>query len=147
VAPREEERRAGDAREIWKLLVEHGFEILKDHIHSHMVESGLSSAQACLLKDLGRPMSQREAARQLGCDPSNITALADALEARGLVERRLDSSDRRIRTLARTPAGEEAARILEDGIMRPPAEIARLSPEDQVELLRLLRKVFSEPPD
>jgi len=47
-------------------------------------------------------MPQREAAVQLGYDPSNITALADVLEAKGLVERRLEPSDRRVKTLART---------------------------------------------
>jgi DNA-binding MarR family transcriptional regulator len=83
-----------------------------------------------------------EAALRLGYDPSNITALADALEARGLVERRTDPSDRRVRTLARTAEGERVTHDLEESLSNPPEAFSRLSPEEQEQLLRLLSKVF-----
>lgn len=133
-----------DPREIWKLLLQPAFRMLGEHIRRHETENGLSPSQACMLQELDEPMSQREAANRLGHDPSNITALADALEARGLIERRLDPADRRIRTLARTAEGEELTRHLNESLSNPPPEISRLSPEEQVVLLRLLRRVFSE---
>jgi DNA-binding MarR family transcriptional regulator len=133
-----------DAREIWKLLLQPAFQMLGEHIRGHVIEHRLSPSQACMLQELNEPMSQREVASRLGHDPSNITALADALEARGLIERRLDPADRRIRTLARTAEGEELTRHLNESLSSPPPEINRLSPEEQVVLLRLLRRVFSE---
>jgi DNA-binding MarR family transcriptional regulator len=87
-------------------------------------------------------MPQREAALQLGYDPSNITALADVLEAKGLVERRLDLSDRRVKTLARTAEGERLARALDESLSQPPESLKRLSPDEQKQLLRLLTKAF-----
>src|ERR1700704_4533123 len=82
-------------REIWGLLLDPVLDLLKSHVLAHYAEHRLTSSQACLLQRLKHPMAQREAALQLGYDPSNITALADALEAKGLVERRLEPSARR----------------------------------------------------
>jgi DNA-binding MarR family transcriptional regulator len=82
---------------------------------------------------------------RLGYDPSNITALADALEARGLVERRPDPSDRRVRTLARTAEGERVNRDLEESLSNPPEAFNRLTPHEQAQLLKLLSKVFGPP--
>jgi DNA-binding MarR family transcriptional regulator len=87
-------------------------------------------------------MPQREAALQLGYDPSNITALADVLEARGLLERRLDPSDRRVKTLARTAEGERMVRELDESLSHPPKSLSRLTPDEQEQLLRLLSKAF-----
>src|ERR1700682_2304706 len=83
------------AREIWGLFLDPVLDLLKSHVLAHYSEHRLTSSQACWLQRLKHPMPQREAALLLGYDPSNITALADALEAKGLVERRLDPSDRR----------------------------------------------------
>src|SRR4030088_2667551 len=76
-------------REIWGLFLVPVLDLLKSHVLAHYAEHRLTSSQACLLQRLKHPMAQREAALPLGYDPSNITALADALEAKGLVERRL----------------------------------------------------------
>src|SRR5258707_14290606 len=92
-------------REIWGLFLDPVLDLLKSHVLAHYAEHRLTSSQACLLQRLKHPMPQREAAQQLGYDPSNITALADALEAKGLVERRLDPSDRRGPEAARGGAG------------------------------------------
>jgi DNA-binding MarR family transcriptional regulator len=137
--------RPRSAAEIWRLLLDPGFKAVRDHIAHCISERRLSPPQALLLRELVEPMSQRELARRLGYDPSNITALADALEARGLVERRTDPSDRRVRTLARTEEGERATAALEEHLFHPPESITGLSPGEQHALLRLLRKVFRDP--
>jgi DNA-binding MarR family transcriptional regulator len=133
------------AAEIWRLLLDPGFKAVREHIASCLSERRLSRPQALLLRELHEPTSQREIARRLGYDPSNITALADALEARGLVERRTDPADRRIRTLARTEEGERATADLEERLFSPPESITGLSSSEQHVLLRLLSKVFREP--
>src|SRR5258707_6071334 len=105
-------------REIWGLFLDPVLDLLKSHVLAHYAEHRLTSSQACMLQRLDHPMPQREAALQLGYDPSNITALADALEAKGLVERRPDPSDRRRpRTRNRPPRRG-----------RPPSPAARPSP-------------------
>jgi DNA-binding MarR family transcriptional regulator len=133
------------AAEIWKLLVDPGLKAVRDHVAACMREHRISPPQAGLLRELSEPTSQRELAARLGYDPSNITALADALEARGLIERRTGPSDRRVRTLVRTDEGERAAAALEERLFRPPASVTALTPSEQHMLLRLLRKVFQEP--
>jgi DNA-binding MarR family transcriptional regulator len=136
------ERSGEIAEQVWRILAEPAFAFMRDHFSHRISECHLSPAQATLLRELDRPTSQRELARRLGYDPSNITALADGLEERGLVERQPDPTDRRIRALARTPEGERVTASLEQGLFRPPEAIARLSPAEQRLLLRLLRKVF-----
>src|ERR1700736_870235 len=96
------------AREIWGLFLDPVLDLLKSHVLAHYAEHRLTSSQACLLQRLDYPMPQREAALQLGYDPSNITALADVLEAKGLVERRLDPRDRRGENLGGAGAGGTA---------------------------------------
>jgi DNA-binding MarR family transcriptional regulator len=53
----------------------------------------------------GRRPSQREIADFLRLDPSQVVALVDDLEVRGLVERRTDSRDRRSKVVAATAQG------------------------------------------
>src|SRR3977135_3968353 len=107
------------AREIWGLFLDPVLDLLKSHVLAHYAEHRLTSSQACLLQRLNHPMPQREAALQLGYDPSNITALAGVLGAGGLLERRLDPSDRRVKTLARTAEGERMVRELDESLSHP----------------------------
>jgi len=130
------------ALEIWGLFLDPVLDLLKSHVLAHYAEHRLTSSQACMLQRLNHPMPQREAALQLGYDPSNITALADALEAKGLVERRLDPTDRRVKTLARTAEGERLERALDESLSQPPESLNRLSPDEQEQLLHLLSKAF-----
>ena len=83
---------------------------LERHLHDTLVELDLtiplSDAIWQLDPKLG-PVSRRELAERLQCDPSNVTFLVDRLESRGLLTRARASSDRRIKALALTPAGIE----------------------------------------
>src|SRR5437588_5568787 len=88
---------------------------------------------------VGEPVPMRDLADRLHCDPSNVTFLADRLEERGLIERRPDPSDRRVKLLALTPAGLAVRiRIVQAAATSSP--LARLSPADQQRLCRLLGK-------
>jgi DNA-binding MarR family transcriptional regulator len=51
------------------------------------------------------PVSRRQLADRLHCDPSNVTFLVDRLEERRLVSRARAGIDRRVKALALTPAG------------------------------------------
>ena len=133
---------ARSARALWKLLRDDAFASLRDDFTARVAECSLSMSQGKVVRELQQPQSQRELARRLHYDPSNINALADSLEDRGLVERRPDASDRRFRLLALTPEGERLRATLEANLAQPPAFLDRLTPEEQKQLLALLAKVF-----
>src|SRR5690349_24867118 len=107
------------AREIWGLFLDPVLDLLKSHVLAHYAEHRLTFSQACMLQRLNHPMPQREAALELGYDPSNITALADALEAKGLVERRLDPSDRRVKKPAEAAGAERCLCALDERLLIP----------------------------
>jgi DNA-binding MarR family transcriptional regulator len=134
------ERRPAEA--LWKLLRDDAFASLRDDFTARVAECSLSLSQGKLIRELAQPQSQRELARRLHYDPSNITALADSLEGRGLIERRADASDRRFRLLALTPEGERLRATLEDRLAKPPQFLDRLTPPEQKQLLQLLAKIF-----
>ena len=114
-----------------------------------LAELELTEALGDVLWQLGavcQAVPMRDLAGRLHCDPSNVTFLADRLEERGLIERRPDPSDRRIKLLALTPAGLALrVRIVQAAATSSP--LARLSPADQQRLCRLLDKCLQpEPP-
>ena len=130
------------AQALWKLLRDEAFASLRDDFTAKASECQLTLSQAKLIRELAKPQSQRELARDLHYDPSNITALADSLEERGLLERRADASDRRFRLLALTAEGERLRAALEERLARPPKFLSRLTPSEQKQLLDLLSKIF-----
>jgi len=77
---------------------------------------GMTRAQWIILARLDRQpgMSQNELATICEVDPITVARLVDRLEARGMVERRADPTDRRVRRLHLLPA----ARPLIGEIMR-----------------------------
>ena len=131
------------ALQLWTMLRDRAFASLKDDFTARVAECSLSLPQGKLIRELARPESQRELARRLHYDPSNITSLADSLEARGLIERRADAADRRFRLLALTPAGERLRASLEELLAQPPAFLQRLTRAEQKQLLLLLTKIFA----
>ncbi len=86
------------------------------------------------------PVSMRELARRIGCDPSNITLIGDKLERAGLVERRPHPGDGRARVLALTDAGLTLrARLLDRLIATTP--LPTLTAREQQQLGDLLNKL------
>jgi DNA-binding MarR family transcriptional regulator len=106
----------------------------------------LTGAQARVLGLLSlEPMPMRRIAQKLKCEPSNITGIVDRLESRGLVERRPDPADRRVKLAAPTQDGARTARELRDGLddfAREP--LGSLSREERVSLRDLLRQMLGE---
>src|ERR1700736_2391674 len=83
--------------------------LLNAQIHTASVEMLLAPQQAHALRTLDptRPVPMRELAAGIMCDASTVTGIVDRLEGRGLVERRPDPGDRRVKGLVVTPAGIE----------------------------------------
>ena len=83
-------------------------------------------------------------AETLFCDASNVTGIVDRLEARGLIERRDDPRDRRVKLIALTDDGVELRGQIRDRLHEPPAPIAALSREDKRALRDILRRAVAE---
>jgi len=131
------------ADQAWALLLQVGFELVSAHFAAAVAEVDLAPAQARALHelDLERPISMRELAERLKSDPSNVTGLIDRLEARGLVERRPDPRDRRIKGLALTAAGARLRARLFARLYSAPPAVAALAKGDQRALHDVLQRV------
>jgi DNA-binding MarR family transcriptional regulator len=103
---------------------------------------GVSQAglRGLLAVDPDQPRSMGDLARELNCDRSYVTAIVDDLERAGLAERRVALEDRRVKTIALTPAGGRALQTVRDSLMKPPAEFAALTAAQQRTLASLVRK-------
>jgi DNA-binding MarR family transcriptional regulator len=119
--------------------------ILHDHTARCASELGLTPAQAVALLHLQQHGAQpmRELASEQHCDPSNITGIADRLEARGLVERRPDPGDRRVKLLVLTAEGQTTATELGSRAISQVPGLSGLGPEELAELHRLLLQILS----
>jgi DNA-binding MarR family transcriptional regulator len=133
------------ADQAWALLLQVSFERVHAHFAEAVAELDLAPVQARALHelDLEPPISMRELAERLKSDPSNVTGLIDRLEARGLVERRPDPKDRRIKGLALTSAGAGLRDRLFARLYSAPRSIAELSERDQGTLMNVLQRIVS----
>ena len=81
------------------------------HADSTLNDLGLSVAKVValsVLKDAGESLPLGQLADRLSCAKSNITQLADRLEADGFINRESDPRDRRSRLAVLTTAGRRA---------------------------------------
>ena len=107
---------------------------------SIFVELGLAPMQAQALVGLepGVPLAMSALAERMHCDNSNVTGIADRLEAAGAIERRAAEHDRRVKMLLLTPEGERIRAEVQRQMSEPPPPIARLSDADAEQLREIL---------
>ncbi|MFI6283250.1 MarR family winged helix-turn-helix transcriptional regulator [Streptomyces sp. NPDC051018] len=106
-------------------------------------QHSLTGAQARVLGLLAlEPMPMRQVAKKLNCEPSNITGIVDRLEVRGLVERRPDPHDRRVKLAAPTEEGASTVRRLRDALEFAREPLAELSVAERTVLRDLLRRML-----
>jgi DNA-binding MarR family transcriptional regulator len=113
---------------------------LERELHETLVELELTDALADALWQLDPahgPLSRRELAERLRCDPSNVTFLVDRLERKQLVTRTRVTGDRRVRALVLTAAGRQARRRLITTVARS-SMFRQLTPAQQRQLADLL---------
>jgi DNA-binding MarR family transcriptional regulator len=112
-------------------------------------EFGLAPLQAIAIKHLepGRALTMSELAQLLHCDNSNVTGIADRLEAAGLVERRPLPSDRRVKTLVLTERGAAVRGAYDARLGLVPPELQALSDEDAERLLAIMRRATATTAD
>ena len=134
------------AQEAWELIVSLIFsDLVHDRMHRACEAVDLSPGLAKALHSLepGRPRPMGELADGWRCDASYATSIVDGLESRGLVERRILESDRRVRTVVLTPAGVTAREQWHEALSEPPPGFGDLTGPDARELRDLLKRVVA----
>ena len=109
-------------------------------------QHSLTGAQARLLSLLSlQPLPMRKLAQKLRCEPSNVTGIVDRLESRGLVERRPDPADRRVKLAAATQEGRRVAKDLRESLRFAREPLAGLGREERLALRGLLQRMLGQP--
>lgn len=108
-------------------------------------EFDLTRIQAGALMHLKEPIAMNELASVLACERSNITGLVDRLEKRDLVYRKADKTDRRVKTLVLTPAGEKTRNELSKRIFDESPMTNHLNASEMETLANLLQKLVGAP--
>jgi len=79
--------------------------------HAHDLGQGIATDFGLTVSDtkalfmLDAPMTMKDLGLRMGCDPSFVTTVADALEKHGLARREPSQRDRRSKNLVLTPEG------------------------------------------
>jgi DNA-binding MarR family transcriptional regulator len=132
----------GHACRAWQLLMRFFF-AQREHLPGWAEPFGLSAVQchALHLIEPDQPMPMSGLAEALACDASNVTGLVDRLESRGVVRRVPSTSDRRVKVVGLTPAGERLRGELLQRVASQPHPLSRLSRAEQRLLVQLLEKL------
>jgi DNA-binding MarR family transcriptional regulator len=138
--------RSADAeldRDICK-LVHRLAQRLDVHVRHVAEELGLTPSQVIAIRELSEPITARELATRMSCEPSNATFVLDRLEQQGLIQRRPHPTDRRAKEIVLTPDGRHRrATVLEHLSNQPP--VAPLTATQQETLRDLLKALSAEP--
>jgi DNA-binding MarR family transcriptional regulator len=133
----------GDLEEVAALLLRVAARV-RDELDRRAAELALSPRQAMALLHLERPIPMRELAGHMRCDASNVTALADRLEGRGLVVRAAGSGDRRVRHLVLTDEGRAVRDRLRGFLQSGQTILVGLDDPDRRMLGDLLARMLRE---
>ncbi|MEV4236239.1 MarR family transcriptional regulator [Nocardia sp. NPDC049737] len=92
-------------RDVCKLV--HQFTHRLDvHVRRVAETLDMTPSQVIALRELSEPITARELATRMSCEPSNATFVLDRLEQQDLVRRQPHPTDRRAKQIVLTAAGE-----------------------------------------
>ena len=133
------------AQQLWVLVIESlgGWE---ERLNEVAAATALSPVSAWTLVQLDPacPISQKELAARLRCNPSSVVDPTDRLEEGGLVVRQANPADRRVNILLVTPHGKSVRDELIRRLFDPPEAFRRLSARDQTRLRDALLAAVTE---
>jgi DNA-binding MarR family transcriptional regulator len=90
--------------------------------------------------------TQAALAQAINADKSRIIGVLDELQARGLIKRQPDETDRRVHLLSLTPAGDRLRRSVQAAIRRREEQVLEvLPPADREAFLRSLKALYELP--
>lgn len=103
---------------------------------------GLTVSDSKALFMLDAPMTMKDLGLRMGCDPSFVTSVADALEKHGLARREPSQRDRRSKNLVLTPEGSKLRDRLCAELMARAPWCTALETSERRCLLTLMRKML-----
>lgn len=129
-------------RDVCKLV--HQFvQTLGVHVRGVAEELGLTASQVVALRELSEPITARELAARMSCEPSNATFVLDRLEQQNLIQRRPHPTDRRAKQIVLTPAGRRCrTKVLKH--LRTQSPLAPLTAAQQESFRDLLQTLAAE---
>ena len=114
-------------------------------------ETGLTQARWTTLLQIargGEGMTQKQLAEHMGIEGASLVPLLDSLSKRGLVERRVHPTDRRLRTIHLMPAAEPVLNAIESIADELRAELTQdISNSDLQACLRVFRRIQGRIPE
>lgn len=119
-------------------------EDMRRRIQRIVAEHDLTPLLYGVLRELVEPMPMSSVAERMCVDASYLTGVADRLETLGLVERRPQATDRRVKQLVVTERGAAVRRAVEESISRGPGLFPELDDADVAELARVVRKILGD---
>jgi MarR family 2-MHQ and catechol resistance regulon transcriptional repressor len=128
---------------LWLILMK-AHEALRRHAEQNIHGLGIGFSDFMVLEVLLHkgPTPVNEIGRRVRLTSGSITSAVDRLEAKGLVERRFDSADRRTRVVHLTAAGRKLIGCAFADHERAMERAARgLTAEERVEAVALLKKL------
>jgi DNA-binding MarR family transcriptional regulator len=137
------------AREAWEQMRELTHDpLVLGRVHEVAGEAGIIPGAAKALKYLSstEPKPMRQLAADLRCDTSYITTIVDNLEEAGVARRQAHATDRRIKVVVLTDAGQVVADRVARVLGTPPPTFDTLDPEEKATLRDLLRKLSAPGP-
>lgn len=111
-----------------------------------LVDRGLTPHHFAVLMALDQrgATSQQELSRLVGIDPRNAVPVIDVLERRGLIDRGVDTADRRRHAVSLTPTGRATLdELRQAGDQMEREFLSGLSPSERRTLHGLLRKLLA----
>ncbi|MCM1967061.1 MarR family transcriptional regulator [Streptomyces sp. NPDC002812] len=115
---------------------------IAEHVRERAATLGLTASQATALREMSGPMTMRDLAERMSCEPSNATFVVDKLEKQHLIERHPHPTDRRAKQLVLTPEGAALrARLLD--LLSVDSPVSGLAPEEQGMLRSLLERAVT----
>jgi DNA-binding MarR family transcriptional regulator len=117
---------------------------MRDIWHRRMRAIDLTPPQSIAMRKLlDGPLPMGSVAEVLSCDASTLTGIADRLEERGLIQRQIDPTDRRVKLLALTAAGRDLVTSIDGPFTAEIPGFASLTEDERADLTQLLFRLFS----
>lgn len=128
-------------RDVCKLV--HQFaQGLDVHVRGVADQLGLTPSQVVALRELTEPITARELAARMFCEPSNVTFVLDRLEQQDLVQRRPHPTDRRAKQIVLTAEGKRRrGAVLQR--LRNHSPLNPLTPDQRQSLCELLQTLVA----
>ena len=126
-------------------LLQRAAEAAAAQVEAVMQPHGVSPSQGALLEALAAhgPQHQQELATRLARSKAQLTALAEALEAKGLVHRERHATDRRYVTVTLTDAGRALLAVVEPARAQVVVDVMGvLEPKQRSRLAKACRRLL-----